>query len=762
VLYAGTVVKRICAPAKSKDAYWWRIEYVDGDSEEVELVELLAILVPRDGWVLYGCADGSAYEWLTTKTATATAAADASLAVLHVISTSTALGADGVLLTELGGVDYRQQPLVAAFDAEVTANAGTVTRVVCSSGSGHPVTVTYGRHPHHAAALQQVQARIHDRDYDADYDAFARDIDALYKRDGNVFVVVSPSDSTWRRSTGDRGIVRYAKDMHDELIKPGFTTAVAWLPETTGKAGSSHMAVYTYDRSDDGSIVVRGFDSQAKRTAATPKVVHDTIRNSTKEKKKVKQGKNICHHPANRCTLCVRNGVQYAWADVGTSVSNSDCLPNAVVLVGVAGYGFTETNALGHALVGECLFWHEHGHKLRSHFETQFGTGLDVPARPVANTAGVVVDGGGGGGGGGGGAATGSCARLGHPSDVRLDAVHVALCGHRDAQSAAELAKTLESGLLWLKPEAFDGAEHLADAGAANPEETEAEAQLAFPSLHTCFVCNVIAVVDFLRCKGQSRFVQRRGIPPVYLSVQINYDTFENGELNTCEIAPHDHQDECRKEMAEFAQVAFSVDPACKSDWLQYFNREFVLKEMIEVWAATAPSVAGSEATYLWTQTTRQEHLALLSTAGKGAGAASNETVPAAIADAVKRTKTDKQRKKMFEIYSVFSLQKTSLAQLDAALRQQQYCTIKQRRSKGPTIEGGCVLVFREPKSKDEQPFGVWVAFFVAAESRDVVFLDLQNSAVWTRSLESYVIETLEWDVKPSKDVFYAPFKNYD
>ena len=114
----------------------------------------------------------------------------------------------------------------------------------------------------------------------------------------------------------------------------------------------------------------------------------------------------------------------------------------------------------------------------------------------------------------------------------------------------------------------------------------------------------------------------------------------------------------------------------------------------------------------------------------------------------------------MFEIYSVFSLQKTSLVQLDAALRQQQYCTTKQRRSKGPTIEGGCVLVFREPKSKHEQPFGVWVAFFVAVESREVVFLDLQNSAVWTRSLESYILETLEWDVLPSKDVFYAPFKN--
>jgi hypothetical protein len=60
----------------------------------------------------------------------------------------------------------------------------------------------------------------------------------------------------------------------------------------------------------------------------------------------------------------------------------------------------------------------------------------------------------------------------------------------------------------------------------------------------------------------------------------------EEGTLHSLEIAIHDHQELCKAEAQSCPEVAFSLDPDFRCNWLQLFKRDYQLKRLFEVWAA--------------------------------------------------------------------------------------------------------------------------------------------------------------------------------
>jgi hypothetical protein len=154
---------------------------------------------------------------------------------------------------------------------------------------------------------------------------------------------------------------------------------------------------------------------------------------------------------------------------------------------------------------------------------------------------------------------------------------------------------------MWLKPQAIARKSKRRGRGGAE------DPLLAFPSEHTCLVCNVVAVADLLTNASSSRFVAA-GIPPVYLACAINMDRDDvDGTIHTLEPAIREHQELCEEEASKFAEVregeqaysylvvysacqtdsicvSIALDPGCGADWLAFFTREFHLLSLFELW----------------------------------------------------------------------------------------------------------------------------------------------------------------------------------
>ena len=78
---------------------------------------------------------------------------------------------------------------------------------------------------------------------------------------------------------------------------------------------------------------------------------------------------------------------------------------------------------------------------------------------------------------------------------------------------------------------------------------------LAYPSVHTCMVCNVVAITDLLRQGSSSRFVTH-GIPPVYLACALDMDRDDvDGTIHTLGPATLGFQGLCEQEAMKFPEV---------------------------------------------------------------------------------------------------------------------------------------------------------------------------------------------------------------
>jgi hypothetical protein len=273
------------------------------------------------------------------------------------------------------------------------------------------------------------------------------------------------------------------------------------------------------------------------------------------------------------------------------------------------------------------------------------------------------------------------------------------------------LAALVRAALLWLRPAAF-----AAPAEDALPaaEQSEAQALRAFPSLHSCLACNVLAFLSLLREGAASRFWALRAIPPVYLSLALNFEREEaSGELLTVEPLAKGQQREARREARAFPQVreALGAELAAGGcDWLRLLQRELELEPLWEVWR-------GDD----WRENIR--------------GAAGAAEAPPALAAGDSAVR-------------IFSLRRTTLGGFAAAARA----------SGG---RAGVALAFRLD-APDFQPFGVWFAWLRCGEGEgegeELVVADLQNSGAHA-SLAA-AVESLHWEQAPRDECFFAAIRS--
>jgi len=117
-----------------------------------------------------------------------------------------------------------------------------------------------------------------------------------------------------------------------------------------------------------------------------------------------------------------------------------------------------------------------------------------------------------------------------------LDALREALKRSSERLASREIVvDEVRRSLLWLRVDSTWLACSNGNGGKAEveEEEDEEEALRAYPSEHTCLVCNVVALESLLREGRASRFAARGSIPPVYLSCACNFDRDdETGEVN--------------------------------------------------------------------------------------------------------------------------------------------------------------------------------------------------------------------------------------
>jgi hypothetical protein len=295
--------------------------------------------------------------------------------------------------------------------------------------------------------------------------------------------------------------------------------------------------------------------------------------------------------------------------------------------------------------------------------------------------------------------------------------------GGAGAEAAAapgpSLAALVRTALLWLRPAAF-----VAPAEDALPaaEQSEAQALRAFPSLHSCLACNVLAFLSLLREGAASRFWALRAIPPVYLSLALNFEREEaSGELLTVEPLAKGQQREARREARAFPQVreALGAELAAGGcDWLRFLQRELELEPLWEVWR-------GDD----WRENIRG-----------AAGAAEAPPELAAGESAVR----------------IFSLRRTTLGGFAAAAR-------------ASGSRAGVALAFRLD-APEFQPFGVWFAWLRCGEGagegegegegagEELVVADLQNSGAHA-SLAA-AVESLHWEQAPRNECFFAAIRS--
>jgi murein DD-endopeptidase MepM/ murein hydrolase activator NlpD len=234
-------------------------------------------------------------------------------------------------------------------------------------------------------------------------------------------------------------------------------------------------------------------------------------------------------------------------------------------------------------------------------------------------------------------------------------------------------------------------------------EEDDEEALRAFPSEHTCLVCNVLAFESLLREGERSRFLLRGVIPPCYLACTCNFDRdCETGEIFSYEIAPTEHQERILEELTQFEEVRFCLDPQWRNDWLSYFNERFHLVQAFEIYK-------GDE--FLRNQ---------------------SGTKPCAKGETV--------------YGPLFTLRRSTMASFEGDTASE----IGRGR-----VSGGCVVVFRY-EAKDKEPFGMWFGWLRCKDCFFVV--DMQNGEIAHSLIDS--IQQLEWAHAPRCEVFWAPFKS--
>ena len=264
------------------------------------------------------------------------------------------------------------------------------------------------------------------------------------------------------------------------------------------------------------------------------------------------------------------------------------------------------------------------------------------------------------------------------------------------AEPPPPLLALAQAALLWLHPLAFHP---LPEDALPLHAQSRATAERCYPSLHTCLLANVLAPVSLLVDGSAARFAG--AFPPLYLSCQLNFERDESsGELFSCELAPHAHQEGAGEELATVPAVRGVLDPQHLTDWQGFFRDKFVLQEAWEVWRGSA---------FVENVASRPARL------GKGCS-----TCP------------------------VYTLTRCTLDALPSA-------------AGGAVVGGrggGAVCVFRNGPAEAE-PFGVWLCWLV--EGGRMVTVDLQNGAVCSSVREAVAL--LQWEEQPRAECFFAPFK---
>ena len=239
------------------------------------------------------------------------------------------------------------------------------------------------------------------------------------------------------------------------------------------------------------------------------------------------------------------------------------------------------------------------------------------------------------------------------------------------------------------------------EGGAPIPEEEDEEALRAYPSEHTCLVCNVLAFESLLREGGDSRFLARGTIPACYLACTCNFDRdSDTGEIFSYEIASKAHQETIRDEAQQFEAVRFCLDPLWRDDWLSYFQQRYCLLRVFEIY--------------------------------KGDAFVRNQSAPTPCA------------KGEAAFGPVFTLRRSTLDSFDADTAQE---VTSSRQACA-----GCVVAFRQEAS-DKEPFGMWFGWLRCNEYLLVV--DIQNSLITTSLTDS--IRQIDWSQPPRPEVFWAP-----
>ena len=258
------------------------------------------------------------------------------------------------------------------------------------------------------------------------------------------------------------------------------------------------------------------------------------------------------------------------------------------------------------------------------------------------------------------------------------------------------LTTLAQAALLWLHPRAFHP---LPEDALPLEAQSRATAERCYPSLHTCLLANVLAPVSLLVDNSLARF--GGAFPPLYLSCQLNFERCEeSGELFSCELAPHAHQEGAAEELANVPAVRGVLDPQHLTDWQGFFRDKLVLAEAWEVWRGSA---------FVENVAARPAKL------GKGC-----TTCP------------------------VYTLTRSTLDALPSAAA----AAVAGGRG------GGVVCVFRAGPPEAE-PFGVWLCWVAAGGC--FVTVDLQNGAVCGSVHEAVAL--LKWEEQPRAECFFAPFK---
>lgn len=277
--------------------------------------------------------------------------------------------------------------------------------------------------------------------------------------------------------------------------------------------------------------------------------------------------------------------------------------------------------------------------------------------------------------------------------------LHEILSNYPHNFSSKDIFSLLTKIFLCIQPENMNHEDHQRNFHL----QSEEEALAPYPSVHSCFVCNIVAFFSIFLEGSSSRFIQRGVIPAVYLSCAMNYeiDQLQNGDTTLLSYEPvvDDDQELCHKEASQYPEVSFSLDPTFQSDWFSYFVHYFEMIEIYNVWKGHK------------------------------------------FIESYMNYPTQLQRG--MSIVGNVTFQKTSFHSFSEHLQTQN-----------PENQIGCVVVFRKIDPRYEL-FGMWFSWVLID---NVLFIvDIQNSRI-SKSLDD-AVEILGWEEEPHSEVFYGNFK---